>query len=113
MAASEDTEDVIKDFKKAVNMTASEIGKWLETDHSKEVGQKSSEGAESTGHQSGRHIIDILHKKQADYTEDDIAHMRKVNSYVARHSAQRPDGDVTETHWRYSLMNWGNDPLKD
>ena len=24
--------------------------------------------------------------------------------------AQRPDGDITDTHWRYSLMNWGHDP---
>ena len=38
--------------------------------------------------------------------------MKKVVGDVHRHSAQRPDGDVTETKWRYSLMNWGNDPLK-
>ncbi len=25
----------------------------------------------------------------------------------------RPDGDVTGTRWRYSLMNWGHDPLGD
>lgn len=41
---------------------------------------------------------------------DDVAAMRKVVGYVARHTAQRPDGDVTETRWRYSLMNWGHDP---
>jgi len=35
-----------------------------------------------------------------------------VHGYVARHSEQRPDGDVTDTKWRWSLMNWGNDPLK-
>lgn len=113
MAAHEEDEAVVKDFKEAVNMTAGEIRKWLETDHSKEVGQKSSEGSESVGHQSGKHIIDILHKKHDDYTDADFAHMRKVVSYVARHSAQRPEGDVKETHWRYSLMNWGHDPLKD
>ena len=110
---AEDMEAIVRDFRNAVNMTASEIGKWLETDHSKEVGQKSSEGAESTGHQSGRHIIDILHRDQADYSTGDVAHMKKVVSYVARHSAQRPEGDVRETHWRYSLMNWGHDPLKN
>lgn len=110
---AEDTEAAVKDFNSAVNMTASEIEKWLQTEHSQEVGQKSSEGAESVGHQSGKHIIDILHKKQDDYTDGDFAHMKKVVSYVARHSAQRPEGDVKETHWRYSLMNWGHDPLKD
>lgn len=110
---ADDTEAVVKEFKSAVNMTASEIDKWLHTEHSEEVGQKTKEGAESIGHQSGKHIIEILHKKQADYTEADVAHMKKVVSYVARHSAQRPEGDVTETHWCYSLMNWGHDPLKD
>ena len=40
------------------------------------------------------------------------ARMRKVVGYVHRHLAQRPKGDVTETKWRYSLMNWGHDPLK-
>jgi hypothetical protein len=35
---------------------------------------------------------------------------------LADHSlqpAQRPEGDVKETRWRFSLMNWGYDPLKD
>jgi hypothetical protein len=38
--------------------------------------------------------------------------MRKVVGYVARHKAQRPENMVT-SRWRYSLMNWGHDPLKD
>jgi hypothetical protein len=38
--------------------------------------------------------------------------MQKVAGYVARHLKQRPKGDVSETRWRYSLMNWGHDPLK-
>ena len=39
--------------------------------------------------------------------------MRKVNGYVARHRKQRPSGDVSDTPWRYSLMNWGHDPLSE
>jgi len=38
--------------------------------------------------------------------------MRKVTGYVSRHLAQRPSGDISETPWRYSLMNWGHDQLK-
>ena len=111
--AEHEADTVVKDFHEAVNMTPSQIEKWLATDNSKEVGQKQDGSAESTGHQSGRRIIEILHKKQADYAEDDIAHMHKVVSYVHRHLAQRPSGDVKETHWRYSLMNWGHDPVKE
>jgi hypothetical protein len=31
---------------------------------------------------------------------------------VHRQLAQRPDGDVTDTAWRRSLMNWGHDPKR-
>ena len=103
--------DIRHDFDRAVNMTASEIENWLGTDESKAVGQK-PDGHESTGHESGRRIVRILGKKQADLTEADYSHMRKVVGYVARHSKQRPSGDITKTPSRYSLMNWGNDPKK-
>ncbi|APY91300.1 DUF3140 domain-containing protein [Streptomyces alfalfae] len=91
-------------------MTAGRLEKWLETDESKSVGQ--SDGGESVGHASGRRIVRLLHTNKADLTDDDLAHMRKVTGYVHRHLKQRPDGDVTDTRWRYSLMNWGHDPMK-
>ncbi len=97
------------DFHEAVNMTAKQLEDWLGTEHSREVGW--GEG-ESVGHQAGRRIVEIKNKKQADLGADDYAHMRKVVGYVHRHMAQRPSGDVTDTRWRYSLMNWGHDPKK-
>lgn len=100
------------EFNEAVNMSASELEKWLESDESKDVGQKSSGGGESTGHEMGRNIVSILKSKKGDLTDDDYQHMRKVVGYVHRHMAQRPSGDVTESKWRYSLMNWGHDPCK-
>lgn len=100
------------DWKEAVNMTASELDKWLDTEESQEVGQK-DDGGESVGHASGRRIIRILSTKKADLTDSDIEHMRKVVGYVHRHLAQKPSSDVEHSRWRYSLMNWGHDPLKD
>ncbi|MFJ6676611.1 DUF3140 domain-containing protein [Actinosynnema sp. NPDC091369] len=100
------------DFADAVNMTAAELERWLGTDESRSVGQ-SDGGGESVGHESGRRIVALLRKKKGELTDDDHAHMRKVVGYVHRHLAQRPDGDVKHTRWRYSLMNWGHDPLKD
>ncbi len=99
-------------FKKAVNMTPASLTHWLGTADSKRVGFKGDDGGESVGHHSGRRIVDLLHKKKADLSEDDIAHMRKVVGFVHRHLAQRPAGDISETPWRYSLMNWGHDPAK-
>jgi hypothetical protein len=54
----------------------------------------------------------LLRSDDGDLTDDDLSHMRKVVGYVHRHRAQRPSGDVTDTAWRYSLMNWGHDPLR-
>lgn len=110
--AADDIKSTIKEFQDAVNMTPKELEAWLETDNSRQVGQKSEEGSESTGHAMGRNIVNLLGKKQADYTGEDVKHMQKVVSYVHRHLAQKPKGDVEDTPWRYSLMNWGHDPLK-
>lgn len=108
---SKDDQSVASEFRQVVNMTPSELESWLKTDESKAVGQKDGD-SESTGHKSGRRIIELLHKKPADCNEDDLAHMKKVVSYVHRHMAQQPSGEIEDTRWRYSLMNWGHDPLK-
>lgn len=104
-------DDVWDDWQEAVNMTAKQLEDWLETDESKSVGQ-SDGGGEATGHKSGRRIVEILRVKKGDLTDDDVEHMRKVVGYVHRHLGQRPSGDVEDTRWRYSLMNWGHDPVK-
>ncbi|MFI8946662.1 DUF3140 domain-containing protein [Streptomyces sp. NPDC053750] len=107
---SDSRDSVQKQFNEAVNMTSGELKKWLDTDESKDVGQ--SDGGESVGHASGRRIIDLLATPKDDLSDDDISHMRKVVGYIHRHVKQRPSGDVTDTRWRYSLMNWGHDPSK-
>ena len=106
-----DRAKVAADFAAAVNMDAGEIEEWLETPQSRRVGQKQADG-ESIGHASGRRIVRILRTDPADLTAEDYAHMRKVVGYVRRHRAQEPANMVT-SRWRYSLMNWGHDPLKD
>jgi hypothetical protein len=110
--AEQNLADVWDDWQKAVNMTKSELEKWLDTDESKSVGDKSG-GGEATGHESGRHIVGILDTKKGDLGDEDVAHMHKVVGYVHRHLAQGgPEDDVEHSRWRYSLMNWGHDPLK-
>lgn len=104
-----DDEETRREFGDSVNMTAKQLDDWLGTDESKAAGQHND--AESIGHRSGRRIVEILRKKKDDLTGDDLAHMRKVVGYVHRHLAQRPSGDVKDTTWRHSLMNWGHDPL--
>lgn len=104
---------IANEFGSVVNMTAAELDVWLRTDQSKMVGSKGSDKScsESVGHASGRRIKAILNKPVRELTADDYAHMRKVVAFVRRHLAQEPANTVT-SRWRYSLMNWGHDPLK-
>lgn len=102
----------IDEFERAVNMTASQLRDWLASEESRSVGWTSAGESESVGHRSGERIVELLGKKRAEYDDEDLAHARKVIGFVHRHLAQRPDGDVRETRWRYSLMNWGHDPLR-
>ena len=107
--AEDERQQTIEEFEDAVNMTPKELEEWLQTDESRSVGQGNGE---SKGHESGRRIVEIKNKKKSDYTDDDLKHMRRVVSYVHRHQSQKPSGDVKYSNWRYSLLNWGHDPLK-
>jgi Protein of unknown function (DUF3140) len=107
----QDRDRIGKDFADAVNMSGAEIEAWLETPESGRVGFRRQGESESVGHASGRRIVEILRSAQPELTDADYRHMRKTAGYVRRHLAQRPDNMVT-SRWRYSLMNWGHDPLK-
>lgn len=107
-----DNEETYKHFKELVNMTAGELEKWLKTEESKTTGQDSGDG-EAIGHKSGKMIVDILQTKKADLSEDDYHQMRRVISYISRHKAQKPGGDIEDSRWNYSLKNWGYDYKKD
>ncbi|KAF5023398.1 hypothetical protein F66182_4555 [Fusarium sp. NRRL 66182] len=117
-------DQVIQEFNEVVNMTASELEKWLKSDDSNSAGwPKEDENGETVGHDSGRKIVEILKenpKKDANkYTDEQVQHMRKVVSYCNRHLAQEaktnndksPD-EVKKTKSYASLKNWGHDFLK-
>ena len=106
----ENKQEIYQQFNELVNMSPSQLEKWLETEESNSVGQDSGDG-EATGHKSGEKIIRIKQKNKADLTEADYAHMQKVVSYIKRHSAQKPD-KVEGSRWLYSLKNWGHDAEK-
>ena len=111
MASALDREQVYARFNQAVNMAPAELEEWLDTEQSHKVGFKKDGQGESVGHASGRRILAILAKRKTQLDDGDYAHMRKVVGFVRRHSAQVPENMVT-SRWRYSLMNWGHDPLK-
>lgn len=119
-----DDKDVIAEFNEYVNMTASELEKWLKSEESSEAGWRKDGGdGRSVGQDSGEKIIEILKanpkKDPEKYTEDQIQHMRKVASYCKRHLAQesasleeKDPEEAKKTKSYISLKNWGHDPLK-
>ena len=112
----DEQQETYEAFGDLVNMAPKELEEWLETDDSQSVGDTGGDdgGGESTGHAMGRRIVEIKRTKKADLSGDDYEAMRKVCGYIKRHAAQGPEkeADKKDSPWRYSLMNWGHDPLK-
>ena len=103
---------IYRSFRSAVNMTPAELEAWLETEESRRVGWTRPGDTESIGRASARQILRILRSAEPELGAEDYRHMRKVVGFIRRHRAQEPANIVT-SRWRYSLMNWGHDPLKD
>ena len=64
----------------------------------------------------GEHV-NMTAKELEDWlgTDETSVTLKKVNAYVERHLAQRPDkpaGGLEDAAWTRSLRNWGHDPLK-
>jgi len=113
-----DESTVIEEFNELVNMSPSELDKWLKEEDSTSSGWSKDDGSgETVGHESGRKIIEILKKNPKkdpeSYDEDDISHMRKVVAYCKRHLAQEETAKQDTNSKSYkSLKNWGHDAQK-
>jgi len=107
---SDEEDQIYSKFRDCLNMQPKELEDWLDSEESKSVGD--NDDRESTGHRSGRRIIDIKRTKKDELSDSQYEHMNKVIGYVHRHLSQRPDGNIEDSAWRYSLMNWGHDPVK-
>jgi Protein of unknown function (DUF3140) len=118
MHLSPDDERAIRaEFDALVNLEPAELKAWLKRPESKKVGMVRKGETESVGRQSARKVLAIKAKPVAELTDADYRHMKKVIGFCRRHLAQRPQalrmgGDVHDTRWRWSLMNWGHDPLR-
>lgn len=112
MSSSKSRDEIWEEWRDLVNMPPQQIEDWLETEESRSVGD--SDEAESTGHRSGRRIVEIRRTDKDDLSDADWDQMAKVVGYINRHCAQGgPDADIETSDWRYSLMNWGHDPLAE
>jgi hypothetical protein len=97
------------DFHRVVNMTSRELRDWLMVEGASE---ETEELPEHAGPPLGHRVLDILGKRRADVTRDDVRVMEKVVDRVT--SQRRDDLEPTagQAAWRHKLMNVGHDPLK-
>ena len=58
-------------------------------------------------------MLEILGKRRADLTRDDVEVMRRVVEEVTTLRGEEPEPDAGDADWRHGLMNVGHDPLKD
>jgi hypothetical protein len=118
MHLSPDHERAIRaEFDALMNLEPAELKAWLKRPESLKVGMIRRGETESVGRQSAKKILAIQATPVEDLTDADYRHMKKVIGFCRRHLAQRPlalskGGDVEHTRWRWSLMNWGHDPLR-
>ena len=75
---AKDHEEIWQDFGDLVNMAPKELEEWLATDESKSVGD--SDDGESTGHESGRKIVEIKRTKKADNSTTYNEYIRHGNT---------------------------------
>ena len=102
-------DEIWDEWRDLVNMAPKEIEDFLETDESKSVGDD-----KGTGRKSAAKIVEIKRTDKDDLADDQWDWMAKTVGYIKRHCAQGgPDNDVEQSDWRYSLMNWGHDPVAD
>jgi hypothetical protein len=107
----ESDEDIKRDFNVLVNMSAQKLADWLETEESKSVGWHHEGHHESICHQSGG-TSSKSSEAAAASPKTTMPTCARSSRTFKRRLAQRPHHEVEHTRWRYSLMNWGHDPLK-
>ncbi len=109
MAESTVSEELWDEFHELVNMTSRELREWLLAEGARET---SEELPDQAGPELGRHVLEVLGKRRADVTGDDVAVMQKVVRRIRDARGFEPEPTAGDAHWRHRLMDVGHDPLK-
>ena len=97
------------DFHRVVNMTSRELRDWLAVQG---AGEETEQEPDRAGSHLGHRVLDILGKRRADVTPDDVAVMEQVVDRVTSQRSVDLEPTAGEATWRHGLMDVGHDPLK-
>ena len=82
-------DETYDEFYDCVNMQPKELEEWLETEESKSVGD--NDDGESTGHRSGRRIVEVKRTNKDELTDSQWDHMDTGHRLCASpHGAASP-----------------------
>ncbi len=109
MADSIVEDELWEDFHTVVNMTSRELRDWLAVQG---AGETTEEVPDQAGPEIGHRVLDILAKRKADVTEDDVAVMNRVIDDVVDKRGEDLEGLITDDGERRRLMDIGHDALK-
>lgn len=109
MAESIVDDDLWQDFHRVVNMTSPELRDWLRVQGADE---ETEELPDHSGSHLGHRVLEILGKRRADLTPDDVDVMDQVVERVMAQRREDLEPTAGEAAWRRRLMNVGHDPLK-
>ena len=119
VGAKEDEDKVLlRKWKSLINMSASELKKFIATDEGKEAGLSRKEASEqgiSSGQDSARAIIRMKSKPVSKWTHDDWEWCSKQVRFVTRMRGNKGklyDEDGNKTRKHTSLLLWGHNPKR-
>jgi hypothetical protein len=111
-------EDKYKEWKTLVNMSHSELSKFIETKEGKEAGLSREEASDlgiSSGRDSARAILRMKQKPFKKWNESDLKWMQKQINFIKRmrgNSGELFDEEGNKTRKHTSLLIWGHNPVK-
>lgn len=98
-----------ENFHRVVNMTSRELQAWLLVEGAGETAESLPDQA---GPPLGHRVLEILGKRKADLTDDDVAVMRRIVDKVVGKRGEELDRPIEDGRERRRLMDLGHDPLK-
>jgi hypoxanthine phosphoribosyltransferase len=115
---TEEQKQLYKDWKKLVNMSPSELKKFLDSDEGKVAGLSKEEASKlniSRGRDSAKAILRMKEKSVDSWNETDWTWAQKQVNFIKRMSGNPGklfDDKGRKTRKYLSLLVWGNDPKK-
>ena len=117
--SDDDKKETYKKWKKLVNMSASSLKKYYESETGKKSGltpkQAKAAGGISTGRQSARWIVKMKETPVKEWTPEMWKWANKQISFISRmkgNAGPNVDEYGNPTRKMMSLKIWGHDPLK-